>query len=73
MNLRKCQIFTPKNIVMFMLDSIEYNNDIFGKYIIDNSCGDGSFLVEVVSRFINDAKSRNISNRKIKKILLPVR
>lgn len=48
------QIFTPHNIVELMLNHIEYipSNNILGKYIIDNSCGDGAFLCEIADRYI---------------------
>lgn len=65
MDLKKCQIFTPQKTVLEILDLIEYKEGIFGKKIIDNSCGTGNFLVEVVRRFIIDAINNNISNRKI--------
>lgn len=54
MNLKKCQIFTPNNTVVFMLDQIGYLDQVFGKRIVDNSCGDGQILIEVVKRFILD-------------------
>ncbi len=56
MELSKCQIFTPSEMVQYMLDRIDYTNNLFGKRIIDNSCGTGNILIEVVKRFIADAK-----------------
>lgn len=40
------QVFTPSDIVNLTLDNIGYNNrkNMLKKYIMDNSCGDGSFL-----------------------------
>lgn len=67
MQLKKCQIFTPPKIVSFMLDSIGYKKNIFGKKIIDNSCGNGSFLVEILQRFLQDAKRKRVSRKEIKK------
>lgn len=50
------QIFTPQFIVEEMLDYIGYNGcGIFGKHIIDNSCGDGAFLKVIVSRYCSEA------------------
>lgn len=47
------QVFTPDFIVEEMLDNIKYNsNEIIEKHVIDNSCGDGAFLYEVVKRYI---------------------
>lgn len=47
------RVYTPNFIVGLILDQIEYNtpSNIIGKHIIDNSCGDGAFLVEIVKRY----------------------
>ena len=46
------QVYTPSNVVNFILDNVGFNNryGIDGKHIIDNSCGNGNFLVEIVKR-----------------------
>ena len=45
----KCQIFTPSEIVVNMLDYINYSADstteLFGKKIMENSCGDGLYEI----------------------------
>ncbi len=69
MDLNKCQIFTPTHIVKYMLDKIDYTSNVFGKKIIDNSCGTGNILVEVVERFIIDAKKSRKHRQTIKKEL----
>lgn len=48
------QIYTPSKVVNFILDNVGFNNryGIDGKHIIDNSCGNGNFLVEIVKRII---------------------
>jgi hypothetical protein len=50
------EVFTPTNLVQRILDDIELeNNDSFTdwtKSYMDNSCGDGQFLSEVVIRKI---------------------
>ena len=69
MDLSKCQIFTPPHIVKYMLDKIDYTSNVFGKKIIDNSCGTGNILVEVVERFIMDAKKSRKHKKTIKKEL----
>jgi type I restriction-modification system DNA methylase subunit len=69
MDLNKCQIFTPTHIVKYMLDKIDYTSNVFGKKIIDNSCGTGNILVEVVERFIIDAKKTRKHRQTIKKEL----
>lgn len=54
------QIYTPSKVVNFILDNVGFNNrnGIDRKHIIDNSCGNGNFLVEIVKRifrFISNA------------------
>lgn len=46
------QVYTPSKVVNFILDNVGFNNrcGIEGKHIIDNSCGNGNFLVEIVKR-----------------------
>ena len=67
MNLSKCQVFTPIHIVKYMLEKIDYTSNVFGKKIVDNSCGTGNILVEVVDRFIADAKKSRKHKETIKK------
>jgi len=50
-----------------MLDKIDYTNNIFGKRIIDHSCGSGNILIEVVERFIADGKKTRKRKATIKK------
>ena len=46
------QVFTPNFIVENMLNLCSYNtNEILRKHIIDNSCGDGAFLYQIVSMY----------------------
>lgn len=47
------QVFTPNYIVKEMLDLCGYKHGkkILRKHIIDNSCGDGAILCEVVERY----------------------
>ena len=66
MDLKKCQIFTPTNIVNIMLDQIDYKKDILNKTIIDISCGDGQFLKQIVYRIIETCKTLNYSDGEIK-------
>ncbi len=47
------RVYTPKFLVDIILDHtgyISYDN-IINKHIIDNSCGDGAFLTEIVNRY----------------------
>lgn len=64
------QIFTPDWVVNMMLDKIGYrpSADIHDKHIIDNSCGDGAFLAEIVDRYIKHGiLDSNISKNELKK------
>ena len=51
---KKCQVFTPENYVIELLDSVGYTHNLYGKKILENSCGDGNILVAVVQRYIDD-------------------
>lgn len=62
----KCQIFTPDDIVKSMLDQVGYSECLYGKTILESSCGNGQFLKEIVIRYIEDSKSRGLSRTKIK-------
>lgn len=64
-----CQIFTPSYIANEMLDLINYNEDILEKYVLDNSCGDGSLLSEIVRRYIVKALKRKKTKKQISKEL----
>lgn len=48
------QVFTPEYLVKDILDFAGYvpGDDILEKHVIDNSCGDGAFLVEVARRYV---------------------
>ena len=49
------RVYTPHYLVKLMLDYVGYvgSESILCKHIIDNSCGDGAFLVEIVRRYCN--------------------
>lgn len=63
---KKCQVFTPENYVRELLDSVGYTHDLYGKRILENSCGDGNILVAVVQRYINDCREHGMSRTRIK-------
>ncbi len=65
--VNKCQVFTPQNYVKELLDSVGYCQDIVNKTILENSFGDGNILVEIVKRYIKEAKKLEYSDEKIKK------
>ena len=61
------KVYTPANIVNHILDLAGYyNENVLEKHVIDNSCGDGAFLVEVAERYIKEAFKKKINNKKIK-------
>ncbi len=37
-----CQVQTPKKYVIDMLDYIGYDNRLYGKRVLENSCGEGN-------------------------------
>ena len=45
-------VYTPSSIVREMLDYLAFaGTDILSKHIMENSCGDGAFLSEIVHRY----------------------
>ena len=46
------RVYTPDYLVKVILDFGGYDNlAILKKHVIDNSCGDGAFLQEIVKRY----------------------
>lgn len=45
------KIFTPEPIVKMMLNIMLWRHHELDQHIIDNSCGDGAFLCEIVSEY----------------------
>ena len=61
------QVYTPDYLVKNILDFAGYKNDsILKKHVIDNSCGEGAFLIEVVSRYCTQSLANCIDKREIK-------
>lgn len=63
---KKCQVFTPEDYVRELLDSVGYLEHLYGKKILENSCGDGNILVVVVQRYIEDCVAHGMSRTRIK-------
>ena len=63
---KKCQVFTPEDYVRELLDSVGYKHNLYGKRILENSCGDGNILVAVVQRYIDDCLANGFSRTRIK-------
>lgn len=64
--IKKYQVFTPRNSVKELLNSVGYCKNIVDKKILENSCGDGNILVEIVKRYIKEAIKLKYSKKKIK-------
>lgn len=60
-----CQVQTPKKYVIEMLDYIGYKDHLYGKRVLENSCGEGNILCEIVRRYIQDARCHHYSNEEI--------
>lgn len=56
-----CQIFTPQSNAIFLLDMVGYKDDLYDKKVIENSCGDGNILIEIVDRYITDCMNKGLS------------
>lgn len=64
------RVYTPKFIVDNILDLCSYYGpEILKKHVIDNSCGDGAFLCEIVRRYCEAAIEANMSATDLKKDL----
>lgn len=63
-------VYTPEFMVKNILDLAGYKSShILKKYVIDNSCGDGAFLTEIVKRYCQESKNNGYSNEEIKQDL----
>lgn len=60
------QVPTPKWIVNEILDACQYSGSrILRQYVLEPACGDGAFLSEMVSRYIQAAKTEQQSPQQI--------
>ena len=64
--IKKCQIFTPDDIVEGMLNHLGYSDHLYGKTVLESSCGNGQFLKKIVIWYTKDCESRGLSRTKIK-------
>ena len=62
----RCQVFTPLDIANHMLDLAEYKGLLIGKKVLENSCGNGAILKQIVERYIFSCEKVGISKEKIK-------
>ena len=55
-----CQIPTPREYVKTMLDLAGYTEELYGKTILENSCGEGGILVENCTTLYNRQQKTRI-------------
>lgn len=60
-----CQIFTPAKFASELLDAVDYTENLFGKKVLENTCGAGAILKEIVRRYIKNACASGYSNLEI--------
>lgn len=60
-----CQVQTPQKYVIDMLDYIGYKNQLYGKRVLENSCGEGNILCEIVRRYVRDTRNHGYSDEEI--------
>jgi len=63
------RIYTPSFIVENILDLANYKDKILEKNVVDNSCGDGAFLIEIVRRYCKAFLKNNSNINELKKHL----
>ena len=62
------QVYTPEWVVNEILDLVNYqDNVILKRYILEPSCGDGAFLMEIVKRYIKEGNDKNLTHKEIAK------
>lgn len=62
---KNCQIFTPEKIVKFMLKNTEFCKNPIDTKILENSAGDGNFLVKIVDFVIPKLIDAGFKNKRI--------
>lgn len=60
-----CQVPTPTKYVDELLDCIGYTHNLFGKTVLENSCGEGNILKNIVKRYINSSLKEGYSKKQI--------
>lgn len=66
MVIDRCKVFTPRDYVLDLLNKANYKNNLFGKKVLENSCGEGNILVEIVRRYILSCKKQRMGIDEIK-------
>ena len=63
---KKCQVFTSEEYANYLLDKVDYKSNLYKKTVLENSCGDGKILIEIVKRYIEDCINQKIPLNEIK-------
>ena len=61
----KSQIFTPKTLIKEMLNMISDIDNLYQLKVLENSCGDGRILSEIVKLYINSCKKNSLDEEQI--------
>jgi len=62
---KNCQVPTPIQYVEQMLDYVGYKHNLWGCKVLENSCGEGNILIEIVKRYIADTRENQYTPEKI--------
>lgn len=58
------EFYTPKGVVNYILDSVDYEGEsILNRRILDPACGSGTFLVEALDRYLEEAERSGKADR----------
>lgn len=60
-----CRVPTPPKYVEELLDCVGYVHDLYHKSVLENSCGAGNILKEIVRRYIENAIQEGFHKDKI--------
>lgn len=63
---KNCQVFTSPEQAIELLDASGYKSDLYGKKVLENSCGDGAVLIEICKRYIASCLNENYTLQEIK-------
>ncbi len=59
--------YTPEKIVRIILDLAGYRGEaVLCKHVMENSCGDGAFLVEIIRRYCEAGRKAGYNNRTLR-------
>lgn len=62
-----CQVQTPDEYAIKLLDYVGYTCNLYGKRVLENSCGTGNVLTRIVERYIKDLRKNGYKDKKIVK------